>query len=165
MKILKKIHLTNWHYINFYTMELNRELNFFTGHSGSGKSTIVDALQLVLLGDTRGEYFFNKAAREDADRRLIEYLRGMQSETEHETKYLRNTNFSTYIVLEFLDTKKNTPFCLGIVFDVDTKLNSYNHIHFYINEKLSEDKYLENEIPLTIKQFRLKYKTKAQLYN
>ncbi|MFR4121676.1 MAG: ATP-binding protein [Clostridium sp.] len=29
-------------------LSLNREINFFTGHSGSGKSTVIDAMQLVL---------------------------------------------------------------------------------------------------------------------
>ncbi|MFR5731462.1 MAG: ATP-binding protein [Clostridium sp.] len=54
-----------------------RGSNFFTGHSGSGKSTVVDALQIVLYADTDGRRFFNKAAADDSDRSPDQYLRGM----------------------------------------------------------------------------------------
>ena len=50
-------------------------INFLTGKNGSGKSTIIDALQLLLLGDTRGN-FFNKAANDRTERTLEGYLRG-----------------------------------------------------------------------------------------
>ena len=43
-----RICLNNWHYISRKILSLNKEINFFTGHSGSGKSTVIDALQLVL---------------------------------------------------------------------------------------------------------------------
>jgi len=70
--------LNNWHYINEKVLSFHKEINFFTGHSGSGKSTVLDALQIVLYADTNGRGFFNKAAKEDSDRTLIEYLRGMK---------------------------------------------------------------------------------------
>ena len=63
-KILSKICLNNWHYIDRKVLSLNREVNFFTGHSGSGKSTVIDALQIVLYANTDGRGFFNKAAAE-----------------------------------------------------------------------------------------------------
>ena len=72
-----RICLNNWHYISRKILSLNKEINFFTGHSGSGKSTVIDALQLVLYANTDGRGFFNKAAADDSDRSLIEYLRGM----------------------------------------------------------------------------------------
>ena len=50
-------------------------LNFLTGNTASGKSTIIDALQLVLLGDTNGN-FFNKAANDKSVRTLKSYLFG-----------------------------------------------------------------------------------------
>ena len=53
-----------------------KALTFLLGHSGSGKSTVIDALQIVLYANTDGRGFFNKAAADDSDRNLIEYLRG-----------------------------------------------------------------------------------------
>ena len=73
---LSKICLnSNWHYIDRKVLTLNQGINF-TGHSGSGKSTVIDAMQIVLYANTDGRGFFNKAA-DDSDRSLIEYLRGM----------------------------------------------------------------------------------------
>ena len=76
---LDRMCLNNWHYINEKVLSFNQEINFFTGHSGSGKSTIIDAMQLVLYADSNGKNFFNKAAKEDSDRSLMEYLRGMKT--------------------------------------------------------------------------------------
>ncbi len=76
-KAVTRIVLNNWHYIDPKVLEMNRSINFFTGHSGSGKSTVIDAMQIVLYANTDGRGFFNKAAADDSDRSLIEYLRGM----------------------------------------------------------------------------------------
>ena len=104
-KALSKICLNNWHYIDKKILTFNEEINFFTGHSGSGKSTVIDAMQIVLYADTDGRRFFNKAAADDSDRTLIEYLRGMVNISENnESQYLRNQNFSSTIVLEFMQT-------------------------------------------------------------
>ena len=58
-------------------------------------------MQIVLYANTDGRGFFNKAAADDSDRSLIEYLRGMVNIGENnEFSYLRNQNFSSTIVLE-----------------------------------------------------------------
>ena len=62
MKLLKKIVLINWHYFDFEVLELD-EINFLTGKNGAGKTTVIDAIQLLMLGDTVG-HFFNKSATE-----------------------------------------------------------------------------------------------------
>ena len=100
---LSRICLNNWHYITKRTLSFNDEINFFTGHSGSGKSTVIDAMQIVLYANTDGRGFFNKAAADDSDRSLIEYLRGMVNIGDNnEFSYLRNQNFSSTIVLELI---------------------------------------------------------------
>ena len=98
---ISKICLNNWHYIDRKILTLSEGINFFTGHSGSGKSTVIDAIQIVLYANTDGRGFFNKAAADDSDRTLIEYLRGMVNISENnESQYLRNKNFSSTIVIE-----------------------------------------------------------------
>ena len=47
-KAVSRIVLNNWHYIDHKVLSLNKSINFFTGHSGSGKSTVIDAMQIVL---------------------------------------------------------------------------------------------------------------------
>ena len=71
-KALSKICLNNWHYIDKKILTLNEGINFFTGHSGSGKSTVLDAIQIVLYANTDGRGFFNQAAAVDSERSLIE---------------------------------------------------------------------------------------------
>lgn len=66
--------LINWHYFSQEVLEFEK-LTFLTGKTGTGKSTIIDALQLVLLADTSGNYF-NKSANGKSRRTLLGYLRG-----------------------------------------------------------------------------------------
>ena len=48
---LTRLLLIHWHYFTHETISFET-LNFLTGKNASGKSTIIDAMQLVLLGDT-----------------------------------------------------------------------------------------------------------------
>ena len=98
---LNRLCLNNWHYIDRKILKFHKEMNFFTGHSGSGKSTVIDALQILLYANTDGRGFFNKAATDESDRTLMEYLRGMVSVDDNNSyTYLRNEDFSSTIVME-----------------------------------------------------------------
>lgn len=123
-KAVTRIVLNNWHYIDAKVLEMNRSINFFTGHSGSGKSTVIDALQILLYANTDGRGFFNKAAADDSDRSLIEYLRGMINIGENnQARYKRNRNFSTTNAMELTQTASGEKECIGVVFDVETATN------------------------------------------
>ena len=139
---LSKICLNNWHYINHKVLTISDGINFFTGHSGSGKSTVIDAMQIVLYANTDGRGFFNKAATDDSDRNLIEYLRGMVNiGDDNNFSYLRNQNFSTTIALEFRDTEQDIYQCVGVVFDVETATNEITRLFFWHKGALPEDHY------------------------
>ncbi len=141
-KALSRICLNNWHYIDRKVLTLSEGINFFTGHSGSGKSTVIDALQIVLYASTDGRGFFNKAAADDSDRTLIEYLRGMVNISENnEAQYLRNQNFSSTIVLELEQTNTKEKQCVGVVFDVDTSTNDVNRLFFWHTGELLKEYY------------------------
>lgn len=152
---LSKMCLNNWHYINDKLLTFHEEINFFTGHSGSGKSTVLDALQIVLYADSNGRGFFNKAAKEDSDRTLIEYLRGMKVVQENnEIGYLRNKNFSTTIVLEFHDTETHKYQSLGVIFDVDVSVNDVNRMFFWHTGALAVNHYREGEKVFSINELK-----------
>ena len=72
MILLKKIQLINWHYFEFEQLNFG-VVNFLTGKNASGKTTLIDAIQLIMLGDTTGH--FNKSAHDKSSRTLNGYLR------------------------------------------------------------------------------------------
>ena len=150
---LNRMCLNNWHYISKKILSFNQEINFFTGHSGSGKSTVIDALQLVLYANTDGRGFFNKAAADDSDRSLVEYLRGMVTIGENnEFSYLRNQNFSSTIVLELKDTETDSCQCVGIVFDVETATNHISRRFFWHRGPFLENGYRSKNRTMTIQE-------------
>ena len=152
---LSKMCLNNWHYINEKVLSFHDGVNFFTGHSGSGKSTVLDALQIVLYADSNGRSFFNKAAKEDSDRTLMEYLRGMKVVQENnEISYLRNKNFSTTLVLEFKDTETNKCQSLGVVFDVDVSVNDISRLFFRHAGELAPNGYRDGGKVLSISELK-----------
>ena len=116
MKRLARMLLVNWYFFRKEVIEFDT-LTFLTGKNAVGKSTIIDALQLVLLADTSGS-FFNKAANGRSRRTLAGYLRGeLTDDGSGGFTYLRNDPFTSYVALEFFDEEKNLPFTAGCCFD------------------------------------------------
>ena len=129
MKKLTKLRLINWHLFANETTNID-DITFLTGANGTGKSTIIDAIQTVLLGDTSGRNF-NKAANDRTGRTLRGYLRGETGETDKgEVMCLRPGRFTSYIALEFYDDLEEAYFTLGIVFD-SFEDESEEHHFFY----------------------------------
>lgn len=152
MNKLTRVLLVNWHYIVCDVLEFER-VTFLTGKTGAGKSTILDAMQVVILGDTTG-HFFNKAANDDSRRTLRGYLRGEIAEEEEKgIVYLREGQFSSYIVLEFTDTQKRKHFCCGIVFD-NFPDGKYEHRFFSLEGVLPDFCFIRDETPLDISGLR-----------
>lgn len=154
-KAITRIALNNWHYIDHKILTLNKSINFFTGHSGSGKSTVIDAMQIVLYANTDGRGFFNKAAADDSDRSLLEYLRGMINIGENnQAEYKRNHNFSTTIVLELEQTGSGEKECVGVIFDVETATNEIGRLFFWHRGGLLENSYRTQKRAMAIGELK-----------
>ncbi len=157
MKKLEKLRLINWHLFTNTTTNIEN-ITFLTGANGTGKSTIIDALQIIFLGDTTGNNF-NKAASEKSSRTLMGYLRCETGKKANgEEICLRSGRFSSYIACQFYDDKTDKHFTVGIVFDVIDTEKSQSF--FYINDKFPEHNFTNADLtdaqqivrPLTIRE-------------
>lgn len=127
MKWMKRLRLIKWHYFNDVTMEFGRQ-TLITGQNAAGKSTIIDALQVLFVADQR-LIRFNAAAHDEAKRSFENYLRGKIGSDER--SYLRDGDFTTYIVAEFRDEDKKDSFVVGAAIDV-YRNGSYEEEYFIL---------------------------------
>lgn len=107
-KILTRIQLINWHYFENERIAINGS-TLLSGENTAGKSTILDAIQLVLTTNTRK---FNVAANEKGKRNLTGYVRcklGNIGET-----YLRKNTVPANVALEFYEEKGDRYFVIGV---------------------------------------------------
>ena len=70
-KKLTRIKLVNWHLFGNETITLNGSC-LISGDNGAGKSTVMDAIQMVLTANTRK---FNFSSNEKSKRELKGYIR------------------------------------------------------------------------------------------
>ena len=163
MKKLKKILLINWLYFSKEIIEVG-DVNFLTGKNGAGKSTVIDALQIVLLGETNARNF-NQAANEKSQRTLDGYLRADMDENNPYSR--RGKDFSSYIACEFLDEIEGTSFVTGVVFDCRSDGSKQEHFFIYVGT-LPENCFIENgeamEIP-ALRRFLKQHYAKAEIYD
>lgn len=164
MKKLKKILLINWLYFSKQLIEVE-DINFLTGKNGAGKSTVIDALQIVLLGETNSRNF-NQAANEKSQRTLDGYLRADMDENSPYSR--RGKDFSSYIACEFFDETEGTHFVTGVVFDCRSDGTCQERFFIY-DGLIPENGFLENQEAMDIPGLRsyLKqlYGVHAKLYD
>lgn len=111
MKKLTRIRLINWHYFSNETINVNGSC-LISGENATGKSTILDAIQLILTTNTRR---FNPAANEKSRRDLKGYVRCKTGEEGN--TYIRKNNVISYVALEFYEESRDRFFVLGAKFD------------------------------------------------
>lgn len=163
MKKLKKILLINWLYFSKEIIEVG-DVNFLTGKNGAGKSTVIDALQIVLLGETNARNF-NQAANEKSQRTLDGYLRADMDENNPYSR--RGKDFSSYIACEFQDDVEGSSFVTGVVFDCRSDGSRQERFFIYVGN-LPENCFIEGGEAMEVPALRLFLKqnyTKAEIYD
>ncbi len=107
-KTLCRVRLINWHFFENECINMHGS-TLISGENTAGKSTILDAIQLVLTTNTRK---FNVAANEKGNRDLKGYVRcktGNVGET-----YVRKNAVPANVALEFYEEKTDRYFVLGV---------------------------------------------------
>ncbi|MTK13670.1 MAG: cell division protein MukB [Clostridiaceae bacterium] len=156
MKKLCRIRLINWH--NFINEIINVSGSFLiSGENTAGKSTILDAIQLVLTTNNRK---FNTAANEKSNRDLKGYVR-CKTGNENNT-YIRTGSVITYVALEFYEEKTTKYFTLGVKIDSPDEESRLTTKWFREECRLEELSFLTGGRPSTAEEFRRKDK-KVQL--
>ena len=164
MKKLKKILLVNWLYFSKQLIEVE-DINFLTGKNGAGKSTVIDALQIVLLGETNARNF-NQAANEKSQRTLDGYLRADMDNQNPKSR--RGKDFSSYIACEFWDDVEGVHFVTGVVFDC--RSDGSRQERFFIYDGVIPDScFIEKgeaiDIPALRSFLKQKYGVRAKLFD
>ena len=148
MKTLTKVKLINWHTFSNTEFEIYKNA-LITGENGTGKSTILDAIQYVL---TVGKCKFNKAASDIGNRTLESYIRCKTGIEGHE--YLRNGDVTTYIVLEFFDEKTKDYQIIGTVIDLPSGGRLNREFFQILDSQINDVTFIEERKVLTKKEFK-----------
>ena len=148
MKTLTKVKLINWHTFSNTEFEIYKNA-LITGENGTGKSTILDAIQYVL---TVGKCKFNKAASDIGNRTLESYIRCKTGIEGHE--YVRNGDVTTYIVLEFFDEKTKDYQIIGTVIDLPSGGRLNREFFQILDAQINDVTFIEERKVLTKKEFK-----------
>lgn len=142
-KVFTRMCLNNWGGIDHKVLEFHEYVNLFSGKSGSGKSTVMDAIQVILYGSFSPS-FLNKAADDAKNRRsVLSYLRGEQKDGSANRK---DCDFCSVIALEMEDTGTHIITCIGIAFEVrksDSEIKKF--VYFSHSGKMPESEYLTEQ--------------------
>lgn len=150
---LKRLLLIHWQAYDFQLVEFE-DITLITGQTGVGKSTIMDALNIVLLGEKQ-KHIFNKAANENSSRTLESYLYGKLGDDGGDGfLYLREENFTSYLVAEFENEETCEYFCCGFVADCNSDHSPPNLQWLTTKSKLPADYFInqEEKIPYSINE-------------
>ncbi|NLI12593.1 MAG: AAA family ATPase [Peptococcaceae bacterium] len=165
MKELTRIKLINWHYFENVTIEIKGSA-LITGDNGVGKSTILDAIQYVLVADLR-KVKFNISAFEETKRDLAGYIRCKTgSDTEGGLRSLRSGDITSYVALEFYDGVKRRYFLLGVAVDSYSDGRTWDSKFFKVEDcRLEDSLFLAGRRPRNIRELKTALKEyKSRFY-
>ncbi len=108
---LNKVRLMNWHIFSDVCMSIG-QMSLFAGDNGSGKSTIIDAIQYGMVADLSHIKFNSAASDRKTGRTLDSYCRGKIGA--EDLAYIRG-DCTSHVILEFSDSEKF--FCAGIIIE------------------------------------------------
>ena len=155
---LEAVRLVNWYHFVDETFHIEGSC-LLLGDNGSGKSTVLDAIQLALVADL-SQVRFNKAANENSRRSLYGYVRcklGSEDETRPGQVRFARQGCTSYVLLQFSGSQGERAGCTaGVAMEAaETDLN-VSRWHFVLPGFRAQDAPLmaDGDTVRTLREFR-----------
>lgn len=140
-KVLTKLRLINWYTFVDETIPFKGS-TLISGENTSGKTTILDAIQMVLTAET---HRFNQAAQERSNRSLIGYVRCKLGDDEK--SYNRTGTVVSHVALEFYDEEKKNYFTIGVALVSDSPETAVVAKWYRAECSIDSINFVENNVP------------------
>jgi uncharacterized protein YPO0396 len=141
MMRLEAVRLIHWYHFQHELLPIDGSCLIF-GDNGSGKSTVLDAIQLALVAD-QTELRFNKAANENSRRSLHGYVRhklGSEDESRPGQVRFGRGACTSYVMLRFSnEAGSRQPFVCGMVLEAGEEDTSVQKWGFVIPDVALEE--------------------------
>jgi len=165
MLSLTRIFLHNWHRFDHKMIEVEDSL-YLAGANGTGKSSVLDAMQVVLIADLQKVRFNSSAqqGQERSERSLDTYVRGKIGEN----RWLRPGNTVAYIALEFTDKTRDSKLTIGACIEAgEGKGSSGERTYFILSEAIDPSLFLRDGRELARRELKqaLKNRRGARSYD
>jgi uncharacterized protein YPO0396 len=117
MKLLNRIILVQWYLLEAIQIDIEGN-TAIVGPNAAGKSSILDAVQAVLMGGDQRMMRLNASAGEKSKRSLMEYCLGIVRESNStddvDADLQPRSSATSYIVLSFIDTDTDEETTIGL---------------------------------------------------
>jgi len=160
MKHLERVIFVNWYLFDSQQFDLRGDV-LITGSNGSGKTSLLDAIQVVALGGHGHDIQLNANAGEKGERSIKGYCLGQLSNEDGNGGFsVIREDAITHLALVFTDEKTGESTTIGICMSAKKSMPKHEVHGLYVAEgmKLSLDDYLasstQGDIPLSWAQFK-----------
>ena len=150
MKKLTKIKLVNWHFFQNETISVDGSF-LLSGENASGKSTILDAIQLVLTTSTKSFNLATTVGEKRSKRDLKGYVRCKTGEEGN--VYYRTGSVISYVALEFYEESKDRFFTIGVKIDSPDVESELKKKWFKVEAPVEALSFIVNNKPALDEQF------------
>ena len=134
MRRLERVRLVQWYHFQDEVLPIGASC-LLLGDNGSGKTTILDAIQVGLVADL-SDVLLNRAANEKSRRALYGYVRwkiGAEDESRQGAVHFGRGACTSYVMLEFADDEEpSRVFTCGIGFEATEADTDVAKVYFVV---------------------------------